>query len=517
MNDARTALRSLLIYGTVIPLALILGYLLANPLEMGTFTMVGAVLVVLLFPLLLRYHYAFMLLAWNMGAYVFFLPGRMNLWVVAIGLSFAVSFSHRILDKSIRFISVPQLTRPWLALAAVVVATAQLRGGFGLRSFGGETVGGKRYILILVAVLGYFALTTIKIPKERVARYVALFLLSGAVGAVAVAYGYLPSFMNFIFLFIPPSFVGTAHGFSLFGILRPLAPAGMAVFSYLLARHGLRKMFTPGHRWLFVLLCGVAGLTLLSGSRLSLIGMAMIFAVQFWLEDLHKTRLLPALGLLVILCAVLVLPFSSKLPISMQRTLAFLPVEVDPIAKESASSSSEWRLEMWRIALPQIPGYLLLGKGYAITQEEMGYMLDQSFAVFSVEERGSFIAGDYHNGPLSVIMPLGIWGVLTYLWVIIAGFKVLWRNYRYGDRDLCAVNTYLLTSYIVGVITFCLIFGSLYSDMVSIAGVLGLSVALNGGVASQEPRQSPERKPPTGSNPSPEPAAAKPRRILSVG
>jgi hypothetical protein len=483
MNDARTALRSLLIYGTVIPLALILGYLLANPLEMGTFTMVGAVLLILLFPLLLRYHYAFMLLAWNMGAYIFFLPGRMNLWVVAIGLSFAVSFSHRILDKSIRFISVTQLTRPWLALAAVVVATAQLRGGFGLRSFGGETVGGKRYILILVAVLGYFALTTVKIPKERVARYIALFFLSGAVAAVGATYGFLPSFMNFIYLFVPPSATASLHAFSIFGILRPLAPAGMAVFGYLLARHGLRKMFTPGHRWLFVLLCAVAGLTLLSGSRLSLLVMAMIFIIQFWLEDLHKTRLLPALGLLVILCAVLVLPFSSKLPVSVQRTLAFLPIEVDPIAKESAKSSSEWRLEMWRVALPQIPQYLLLGKGYAITQEEFGYMLNQAFAEFGVEERGSFVAGDYHNGPLSVIMPLGIWGVLAYLWVIVAGFKVLWRNYRFGDPELRTVNTYLLNSYIVGVITFCVIFGSLYADMVNIAGVLGFSVALNGGVA----------------------------------
>ena len=57
---------------------------------------------------------------------------------------------------------------PLLALGAVVLITAELTGGIGLRSAGGSANGGKRYVFVLAAIVAYFALTAQRIPLKQV-------------------------------------------------------------------------------------------------------------------------------------------------------------------------------------------------------------------------------------------------------------------------------------------------------------------------------------------------------------
>jgi hypothetical protein len=497
MFDARTALKSLVIYAVAITLALLLGYLLANPLDWTSLVLMGIPFLLISAPLMIHYHYPFMLLAWNMGAFLYFVRGSVELWIAAVAVSFAVSFTHRILDKRVRFLSVPQLTKPLLLLVVVVFATAELRGGFGLRSMGGETIGGRRYFQIIMAVLGFFALTARPIPKRRAHRYTALFFLSGVVSAISVLYGRLPNFLNFIFLFIPPSqgAVQESMGYSSgLGFFRPFATVGGTVLAFLFARYGLRQMLAPGRKHLLALLLGIAILTILSGSRLALIGFAMTFAFLFWLEGLWRTRYALILGVSLLVAATVSVPFISKFPQSIQRALAVLPVKVDPVVQSEADASSEWRREIWRVMLPQIPEYLFLGKGYAISARDYNYMTSQRTQNLEAENREATIAGDYHNGPLSIIIPLGVWGGLAFLWLLVASLIVLWRNYRFGDPELANINTFLLASFLVQTITFMFIFGSLYSGLVAFTGTIGYSVALNGGVA-RRPAPQPYRTP----------------------
>jgi hypothetical protein len=482
MTYSSNALKSFLIYAICIPLAMVLGYLLAQPLDVQAMAFIGCLLAVLVAPLLIRFHYLFMVLAWNMGAVVFFMPGRMGLCTVAILLSFAMAFTHRILNKRVHSIRVPEITPALIGLALVVFCTAELRGGFGFHSMGGEAMGSRRYIEILVAILGFYALTAYPIPREKARFYIAAFFLSGAVTAISVLYGRLPGVFDFIFLFIPPVSLSSGGG-GVFSAFRPFAGAAATVVSYLLARHGVRGIMARRHGGLLLLFGVCVILMLLSGSRFTLVFLILIMAAQFWLEGLFRTKLPMFIALAAVLFGTAVIPFVKDLPLPMQRTLAVLPVEVDPMAKETAEGSSEWRRQIWRVTIPQIPQYLLLGKGYAISQEDYNFMTDPAFMRDDAETRAATIAGDYHNGPLSVIMPLGIWGVLAFLWVLAAGLRLLWKNYRYGDEELRVINTFLLSSFIVSVVTFFFFFGSLYSGLVGFTGVLGFSVALNGGVA----------------------------------
>ena len=61
---------------------------------------------------------------------------------------------------------------------------------------------------------------------------------------------------------------------------------------------------------------------------------------------------------------------ANRLPLTFQRALSFLPVNIDAGVRADAQASLDWRIEMWKALLPQVPPHLLLGKGYAITPED---------------------------------------------------------------------------------------------------------------------------------------------------
>jgi hypothetical protein len=506
MTDPRMALRALAIYAICIPLALLLGYMLANPLEMGTVTLVGGLALLLSTPLLLRFHFELMLLLWNMAAMFNFLPGRPDAWFLGILLSFAISFTHRILDKRIQFLSVPSVSRPLLFLTAVVISTAMLRGGFGLRSLGGDDVGGKRYFLLLVGILGFFAITVREFPRKQALTFLALFLLGRALVAFGDLYRFVPSFLHpVIYALFPPTAMegmGVMEGLNRYA---GVANAAAGLFAFVLARHGIHKALNVDHRWFAVLvLCAV--LSMLGGFRNILISLAVIFAIQFWLEGMFRTKWPLFFVVMGVLMATAVFPFVDRLPLSMQRTLAFLPVDIDPVARADAEGSSDWRVQMWRLAAADAPKYLLLGKGYLISKDDFAYMTSTwTQGEVGAENRGSYIAGDYHNGPLSLIMPLGIWGVVGFLWFIYAGGRALYRNYQYGGLHYKTINTFLFATYVAQVLMFFFVFGSVHSQMFQFTGLVGFSVALNGGIAEPERMEAPAPEAKQGESKSPPP------------
>lgn len=195
---------------------------------------------------------------------------------------------------------------------------------------------------------------------------------------------------------------------------------------------------------------------------------------------------MPITILIGILLAAVLLPVVDKLPHSVQRALSVLPIEVDPLVRYSAEVSSEWRIAIWKIIVPEIPQYLLLGKGYALNAKEMEMMSDLEKAGRGTSMDVALLAGDYHSGPLTVIISFGIFGALAFIWFLAASLRVLYRNYRYGEPALRNLNTLLLAYFAARVVFFFFVFGSFHTDLFLFTGIIGLSVSLNGGVARLE-------------------------------
>jgi len=130
-----------LIMGLCLPLAVLIGYLLAEPLESGSLAVVIFVFSVLAVPILLKWHHSLLVITWNATINPFFLPGRPYLWMVVALVSLLLGVLNRATDPHFRFILVPSVTRPLLVFLGVVIATCMMTGGFGLQIFGSSTYG----------------------------------------------------------------------------------------------------------------------------------------------------------------------------------------------------------------------------------------------------------------------------------------------------------------------------------------------------------------------------------------
>src|SRR5262245_27292744 len=128
-----------------LPLAVLVGYCLAEPLESGTLAVLVFVTVILSVPLMMKWYHPLLILSWNATINPFFLPGRVSLWALLAAAGLLIAVLNRATSPTEKFLVVPSLTKAMFLLAAVVVITAFFAGGFGLRMLGSAQQGGKRY------------------------------------------------------------------------------------------------------------------------------------------------------------------------------------------------------------------------------------------------------------------------------------------------------------------------------------------------------------------------------------
>ena len=490
--------RSLIVYAICVPLAVFVGYTLTNPLDYQSLGFIGVLTAILVFPLLMKWHYPLLIFSWSCPMILFFLPGHPNLFLPMVVASLTISVVERILNREQPFVPAASVRWPLLALLVVVSFTAELTGGFGFRSLGSDVYGGKKYATLFIGILSFFAITARSIPKEKANLYILLYCAGSFFNFISDLYPLIPSPLRFIYLFFPISdnSMDEWGNFELnLGVTRlsGIAGTGGAIFFWLLARYGIRDLFLTGKLWRPALFILAFTLSFLGGFRSAIIGALLVFGLIFILEKMHRSILMLPIILIGLMGSVALVPLASHLPYTFQRALAFLPLKIDPEARLDAQGSTQWRLDIWQALLPEVPKYLLLGKGYAFSAEVFNESMGRN-ATFQknidAAQNPLALSSDFHSGPLSVVISFGLWGVLAWLWYWVAGFRVVWRNYHYGDPAIRHLNLFLFAMFVCKCVGFLFIFGNLVEDVGSFAGVIGLSLALNHGITRPPPRQT---------------------------
>jgi len=492
--------RNHLIFGLCLPLAILLGYLLADARDPASQLIILTVLGVLSIPIFMRWYHPLLIVSWYMAAQPA-LPGSPYLWAVMsfVGLFYAIL--NRSLDREFQFIHVPAISAPLLVVFGIVFVTAWLTGGVGLRIFGSSAMGGKGYFYVFAAVAGFFALTSKAVPRQHAALYVALFLLPGLTSAVARVASWIGPAAEFLYYFFPPDF--QVDPLAVLDVrdsattrLSGFSVASLAAFSWLLARYGIAGVFDFTKPWRVICFIGAIGIGFYSGFRSFTILLLLIFAVLFYLERIWRTRLILFFFTGGVLVTALLIGFVDKMPFAVQRSLSFLPLPVAAEVEISAQNSSEWRLEMWRNVVNQIPDYLFKGKGYNVSADDLYMAQYSAMRGFGANWEGAATAGDFHNGPLSVLIPFGLWGLLAFGWFIVAGARYLYKTYRDGPAELKTINAFLFACFVGRALFFFTVFGAFSTELYVFTGMLGFSIALNGR-KQQDPAPEPEAAPAT--------------------
>lgn len=480
MNTA--ALRTLVIYAIILPLAVFIGWMLSGDMTKTNFSVLAAIVFILLLPVLLKWHYTAMLFAWNSSITIFFLPGQPALWMVMAAITVGIAILYRIIEKRPAFIPAPSISVSILCLLGVVIFTAMLRGGIGIRAFGAATYGGKAYYFIIATVIAYFALVSRPIAPKQVPLYLGLFFLPGLLGILSHLVYYAGPSFYILYTILPSGFAGFQAMTETTSMVRigGLWAASSAVTNYLLAINGVRGIMGSGWRISLLLLALAMGT--FGGFRSVLVSFAIVFALLFIMEGLLRSPLFPAFLLAGALGFALLMPIASKLPMSVQRTLSILPLELNPIAKRDAEGSVDWRLQIWKVMMPELHNYTWFGKGFALNPTDV-YLTEQAVLRHRAPSyAGAKLAGDYHSGPLSVFVPFGGIGSVFFLIFIAMCLRALHLNYRYSSPETLLTNRFLYAYFLTRLTFFLGVFGSFSYDLCHFVGCIGLSIALNRGI-----------------------------------
>jgi hypothetical protein len=336
---------------------------------------------------------------------------------------------------------------------------------------------------------GFLAMTARGIPPHKVWLYVGMFFLAELTNIIGSTAAWVPPPLQFIFWVFPVDaplyqtvmFQGPTAADTMPRI-NGAAFAGVAACYYLLARYGLRGLIESRPRWRPLLFIGCALMSMMGGFRSFLILLLLAVAFMFWLEKMFRPKYIIAVVLLLVLGGAAIVPLANRLPFVYQRALSFLPLDVDPAARRDAEESSQWRVEMWKDVLPDIPRYFWLGKGLAIDVREIDFSRGLEGESRGGNAFNAKLAQDYHNGPLSVLIPFGIFGSIAWLWLLAAIGRGLYLNYRYGNPEFEGLNRALLAFFLARVVLFFCVFGALTADLAHLLGLMGLSIAVNGGL-----------------------------------
>jgi hypothetical protein len=414
-------------------------------------------------------------------------PGSPPPWALAIGIT-GIIYAMRVAMRRIHFTFRFDLLDLAILLQILVVGQAWLRNPSGVMLFGGDSAGGKSNFLFLFAFAGYFALavttTTMKHFKWAVTITIAVLLGDGFISVIG---DWVPSFASAILpIYSNANFNVAMSGSADWNLESERAGGGFAILG--------RCMVVPLFCMVRPLSClnplrfhyfiiGMSGviMVLLSGFRSGAAYLAVVFIASSLVRRRVFDVAIVGMASLLFLCLLLISGQAKNLPFGVQRVLSILPVEVSAAARVDAENSTEWRLEMWRLAL-FTDRYIrdkTLGDGFGISAREMQAKLDQTFSGtyqgFSIQDQ-MLATGSYHGFHVETIRFTGVVGLIAALIAMAIFFRKALELIRfYRPRKEFPWVAYLCIPFLIYPFWAMLVFGSYrveFPQFLALAGML---------------------------------------------
>jgi hypothetical protein len=357
----------------------------------------------------------------------------------------------------------------WTILIIAFVLQVYIRNPTGISLFGGATVGGKAYIIFAITVATSVLLYGLRVPFQELKLILRLSIWGGV--------------LNFIFFLIGFFFpgigmwYGAASGFdtgtannggyssSRVGFLGTASKnLSLWVCAFISPLRSLGRPF-----WLFLIIISL-GFAAASGYRnnVAAVGLTFIFGLIYrgGLTHIFAAIMLSILGVISLNMVNLVTP----LPLTMQRSLSFIPGTWDKDVVNDTESSTEWRIEIWKEVLftDRWINNKLLGDGLGFTTIELQTQMNLSelkgvtgTSGFDMHRETILSNADYHSGPVQTIRTIGYIGLIALLLAMIRlAIHAHCQIQRCRDTEWFPLALFVGIPLIWGPIFFVFIFGS---------------------------------------------------------
>lgn len=265
--------------------------------------------------------------------------------------------------------------------------------------------------------------------------------------------------------------------------------AGSSSVLALCAKFNPITLISPLHPWRS-LLFGVAIMAIfLSGFRSVILFAMVAFLLSTLLRGNVTDLWVAGAGMLLGLVALISVQGSLvQLPLTVQRTLSWLPGDWNQEAVADAEGSTQWRVEMWGWAWndDRILRDRTWGQGFGLSIEDMNLIASSLMSgqgggtLLGGSDRENFmITGSFHSGPLSTIKYIGVVGLALYYPLMCYMALLAWRL-CINSRSTKAFTLALFVGIpiIYEPFNFVVVFGGLdsnYSQLLFWAGLLNMT------------------------------------------
>lgn len=391
-------------------------------------------------------------------------PANLTLHYLLATVTILSIIFHRMIKPGQR--SAPSLAKYALAAFCVVVVVTMYFRGAGIRFLGSDLWGGATYVILLVSS-GLFMAQDYVVLSSRGWRFTFLALMGMSLlpflaqliytvsgGAIQQQYAFISS-EGTVFVQSTLSAVQDAQGVARFNT----GSTPLLLFAPLcLAEHPLKgaRLFWTLAFALFTL--GIAGL---SGSRFAIVEIVFLLIIWGSLRAPGGVRWgrLVALSLVGMLLVGILALVANRLPDPMQRALSFIPFSnVSDQTMSDATATLDWRLDLWRLAVKEIPKHLLLGRGVAFDAREL--MVLHNLGLYARD--WALVTGCYHNAALSFLINFGVLGFLSGFAFIVS---LSWHHYTrvlpatWSDPSLQRMYYYFFALFASHTALFCTLGG----------------------------------------------------------
>ena len=384
----------------------------------------------------------------------------------------------------------------FILLNLAYLAIVYFRNPVGFFAFQSTMVGGRPYFEVGMAFAAYLILSRVRL-SELVARIFPWFMVipNVAVGLAEILSRLVPAFGQIA----SSVYTGIGGGTGIGGMpaeeqrlgetrFTGLLGSGVIGVQALCARYSPITLISPFHPVRTLLFAAALAAIFLSGFRSAILFAMVAFLLSAVLRrqtrDLWLASAVAAIGLILL---VTLQGSVIQLPITMQRSLSWLPGDWNEEAVRDAQGSTEWRLDMWKWAWEdtRIMRDKVWGQGFGFTLDDMNLIAN---ALLAGQSGGAFLGGSYqesfmimgsfHSGPLSTIKVLGVVGLLLYYPLMVYMAVLAWRLCRraYGTKSF-TLALFIGIPIIYEPFNFVFIFGGIdsnYPRMLFWAGLLNM-------------------------------------------
>lgn len=340
----------------------------------------------------------------------------------------------------------------------VIMAITIQQRGFGLAALGGSMWGGANYVYMGLAFTMFFFSDSLVLQPRQWRRLLVFLFVLGCLPALAEA-AFLLSRGHVVLPFL---FIRRGSGAGEYN-LDALLGYHETVFRFMTMKKAVLLTILALALWPYsgkykkrIWAVGALSTFLvgLSGHRTELFVLGFTSVLGISLTRRRPAILMATAFVGALLVATLVLALWGRtLPLPIQRTVAWVPfADISPLARESAMTTLEGRVKMWQtLVTDYLPQYWLLGRGFAFSVGE----LVVAHRAWHPKILTFMTTSSYHNGPLVLLINLGIGGIAFGYGFLLAG---LWRHVRllrraWASDSLARLHRIMFSFYCATLIT----------------------------------------------------------------